>query len=335
VDEYNRVDTAFLEKLGIFSGTKEYQVTDFVGKTILKVVPNDSFYTKNADGIFTPATASEYSGLYNGSDGVELTIVGVLRFKESSSATFGYLSEGLIYTTVLTDYIVDNAQKSEIALAQKASDTDVITNTPFANEAAKEQRLLTLGADTMPTGVNIYPANFAGKDEIKAYLDEYNTGKTEEKQIIYSDLAESVGSSISEIINIISYVLIGFAAISLLVSTIMIAIITYVSVIERTKEIGILRSVGARKRDISSVFNAETLIIGLVAGTLGVAVSYLLTVPINLIISNLAGISGIANLLPLHAVLLILGSMALTLIAGLIPSRMAAKKDPVVALRTE
>jgi putative ABC transport system permease protein len=125
------------------------------------------------------------------------------------------------------------------------------------------------------------------------------------------------------------------AAISLLVSTIMIAIITYVSVIERTKEIGILRSVGARKQDISSVFNAETLIIGLVAGALGIAVSYLLTIPINMVISNLVGIDGIAALLPIHAILLILGSMLLTLIAGLIPARMAAKKDPVVALRTE
>jgi putative ABC transport system permease protein len=335
VDEYNRVDTAFLEKLGIFSGTKEYQVTDFVGKTILKVVPNDSFYTKNAGGIFTPATASDYGGLYSGTDGVELTIVGVLRIKEDKSSAVGYLSEGLIYTTALTDYIVDNAQQSEIALAQKASDTDVITGTPFANEAAKAQRLLTLGVDTTPTGINIYPTDFNGKDAIKAYLDEYNAGKSEENRIIYNDIADSIGSSISDMINIISYVLIGFAAISLLVSTIMIAIITYVSVIERTKEIGILRSVGARKRDISSVFNAETLIVGLVAGTLGVAVSYLLTVPINLIIGSLVGISGIASMLPLHAVLLVLGSMVLTLIAGLIPSRMAAKKDPVVALRTE
>ncbi|OTO19152.1 hypothetical protein A5875_000482 [Enterococcus sp. 3H8_DIV0648] len=137
------------------------------------------------------------------------------------------------------------------------------------------------------------------------------------------------------LVNTISYVLIGFAAISLLVSTIMIGIITYVSVIERTKEIGILRSVGARKKDISRVFNAETLIIGFTAGTLGVVLTYLLSIPINAIVFNLTGITGIAALNPLSAVLLIGGSMVLTLIAGSIPSKMAAKKDPVIALRTE
>lgn len=335
VDEYNRLDTAFLEKLGIFDGAAEFSVTDFVGQTILKVVPNDTFYTQNAEGVFQPAPVSEYNRLYSDSEGIDLTIVGVLRIKEDKSSAVGYLSEGLIYTTALTDYIVANAQESDIALAQQKSDTDVISNTPFPNETAKEQRLLTLGADTTPTGISIYPTDFAGKDKIKTYLDEYNEGKPEADQIIYSDIAESIGSSISQIITIISYVLIGFAAISLLVSTIMIAIITYVSVIERTKEIGILRSVGARKRDISNVFIAETLIIGLAAGILGVGVSYVATIPINMVISNLVGISSIAVLLPLHAALLVVGSMVLTLIAGLIPSRMAAKKDPVVALRTE
>jgi len=137
------------------------------------------------------------------------------------------------------------------------------------------------------------------------------------------------------LLSTITYVLVGFAAISLVVSTIMISIITYVSVIERTKEIGILRSVGARKKDISRVFNAETLLIGFSAGVLGVGLSYLLSIPINVIIHNLTGITGIAALNPIHAVLLIVGSMFLTLIAGFIPSRMAAKKDPVIALRTE
>jgi putative ABC transport system permease protein len=335
VDEYNRVDTAFLEKLGIFSDTKDFSVTDFLGKTILKVVPNDSFYTKNADGIFTPATTSQYTELYKSSDGIELTIVGVLRIKESKSSAVGYLSEGLVYTTALTDYIVDNAQNSEIAIAQRTSDVDVILNTPFVNEAAKEQRLLMLGADTTPTGISIYPTDFAGKDNIKEYLDAYNTGKIESEQIIYSDISESIGSSISDMINIISYVLIAFAAISLLVSTIMIAIITYVSVIERTKEIGILRSVGARKKDISNVFIAEALIIGVMAGLLGVGLAYLLSIPVNIVIANLVGISGIASLYSLHAIVLVAGSMLLTLIAGFFPSRAAAKKDPVVALRTE
>lgn len=337
VDEYNRLDVEFLEKLGIFSGTEDFAVTDFVGQTILKVVPNDSFYTKGAEGIFTAATAAQYDDLYNNADGIELTIVGILRVKESVSSMGGYLSEGLIYTTALTDYIVDNAQNSEIAIAQAASDIDVIANTPFANDSAEEQRLLSLGAETKPTSISIYPTNFEGKEEVKAYLDEYNAGKSDADQIIYSDISESIGSSISSMINMISYVLIAFAAISLLVSTIMIAIITYVSVIERTKEIGILRSVGARKRDISTVFISEALIIGLVAGVLGVGLSYLLSIAINALLSGLVvvGSGGIANLAPLHAIVLIGGSMVLTLIAGFFPSRVAAKKDPVVALRTE
>lgn len=337
VDEYNRLDVAFLEKLGIFSGTKDFTMTDFIGKTILKVVPNNSFYTKDADGIFAPATPAQYDDLYNSASGVELIIVGILRIKESVSTMGGYLSEGLVYTTALTDYIVENAQNSEIAIAQSASDTDVISNTPFANETAREQRLLNLGAEIKPTGISIYPTNFEGKENVKAYLDEYNSGKSDDNQIIYSDISESIGSSISSMINMISYVLIAFAAISLLVSTIMIAIITYVSVIERTKEIGILRSVGARKRDISTVFISEALIIGLVSGVLGVGLSYLLSIAINALLSGLVvvGSGGIANLAPLHAIVLIGGSMALTLIAGFFPSRVAAKKDPVVALRTE
>jgi putative ABC transport system permease protein len=198
-----------------------------------------------------------------------------------------------------------------------------------------EQALIWLGAVTTPVGINIYPMNFESKDEIKAYLDEFNEDKQKEDQVVYTDLAEMVTTSIGGIINTVTYVLIGFAAISLIVSTIMIGIITYVSVIERTKEIGILRSVGARKKDISRVFNAETLLIGFVSGLLGVGISYLLIQPINAIIYNLTDMEGIANLNIGAALLLITGSMVLTLIAGLFPARMAAKKDPVIALRTE
>ncbi|NLB21619.1 MAG: FtsX-like permease family protein, partial [Clostridium sp.] len=166
-------------------------------------------------------------------------------------------------------------------------------------------------------------------------LDEYNREKEETDQLIYSDMAEAITSITGTLLNTVTLVLVGFAAISLIVSTIMISIITYVSVIERTKEIGILRSVGARKKDISRVFNAETLIIGLSSGILGVGLSYLLTIPINAVILNLAEISGIAMLTPIHAILLVLGSMVLTFIAGFIPAKSAAKKDPVTALRTE
>lgn len=332
VDEYNRIDQEFFEQLGITTDSKEYSLTDFIGKTILKVVPNDDYYSKEGD-IFITANPSEYDALYESNNGIELTITGILRIKEDAASS--YLSQGIAYTPALTDYVVENAQQSEIATAQKDSDNDVLLGTTFANDSLKEQSLLNLGADTTPTGINIYPIDFDSKDKIKEYLDAYNIDKNEEQQIIYTDMAEMITSMTKTLLDTISYVLIGFAAISLLVSTIMIGIITYVSVIERTKEIGILRSVGARKKDISRVFNAETLIVGFSAGLLGVVLSYILTIPINEIIFNLAGIENIAVLSPVYALALIVGSMILTLIAGSIPSRMAAKKDPVVALRTE
>jgi len=335
VDEYNNIDASFFEKLGISATSSNFKLTDFIGKTMLKVILNDEFYTKDANGIFSAASASEYGNLYVNSDGIELTITGILRIKEASSQATGYLSSGLVYTSALTNYILDNTQKSKIAIAQANSDKDVILNAPFVNATIKEQKLISLGIDTKPTSISIYPKDFAGKDAIKKYLDDYNVNKSQDDQVVYSDLAETIGSTVGTMINTVSYVLIGFAAISLLVSTIMIGIITYVSVLERTKEIGILRSVGARKKDISRLFNAETLIIGFSAGMLGICISYLLTIPINIIISKLVNIDNIAQLTPISAVILILGSMTLTLIAGLVPSRMAAKKDPVVALRTE
>ncbi|MEV2697906.1 FtsX-like permease family protein [Paenibacillus larvae] len=262
-----------------------------------------------------------------------MTITGILRVKDGAPSNF--LSEGIVYPTALTDYIVDNASKSDVAIAQKASDKDIILNTPFANDDAKKARLQSLGANTTPTAINIYPKDFASKDKIKTYLDSYNTGKADENKVIYTDLAETINNMMNSLIKTISYVLIGFAAISLLVSTIMIGIITYISVLERTKEIGILRNVGARKKDIGRVFNAETMIVGCIAGLLGVGLSYLLILPINMVIKGLANIPNLANLNPISAIVLILGSMVLTLIAGLIPSRMAAKKDPVRALRSE
>lgn len=331
VNEYNRLDKEFFEKIGITSDA-DYKLTDFIGQTLLTVIPNNTYYTEN-NGVFTAATASDYDSLYEDETGSKLTVTGILRIKEDAAST--YFSEGIVYTAQLTDYIVQDAQNSDVAKAQAESDKNVLTGAPFMDDSAREQQMLVLGADITPKGINIYPKDFESKDAIKEYLDSYNTGKAEEYQIVYSDMAENISSMTSTLLDTVSYVLIGFAAIALLVSTIMIAIITYVSVIERTKEIGILRAVGARKKDISRMFNAETLIIGFTAGAFGVGLSYLLSIPINAIIGNLVGLGGIAALNPMHAVILILGSMALTLIAGFIPSRMAAKKDPVEALRTE
>lgn len=333
VDEYNRLNESFFERIGMTSEEEVYQITDFIGESILKVIPNNDYYTQDENGFFSAANPTGYRDLYNSDRGMELTITGVIRVKEDAPTS--YFSEGFIYPSALTDYIVADAQQSEIASAQEDSEVDVLSGSPFPDPALKEQATVHFGADTTPIGVDIYPVDFEAKNEVKAYLDAYNDDKDEEDQVIYTDLAEMISGMLDGMINTVTYVLVGFAAISLIVSTIMIGIITYVSVIERTKEIGILRSVGARKKDISRVFNAETLIVGFVAGSLGIAISYLLIIPINAIIYQLTDIAGVANLGVIPAVALITGSMLLTIIAGLIPARMAAKKDPVIALRSE
>ncbi len=192
---------------------------------------------------------------------------------------------------------------------------------------------------TSPTSVSIYAETFASKDAIADIISDYNKRCSdegrEEDVINYTDYVALMMSSISTIINVISYVLIAFVSISLVVSSIMIGIITYISVLERTKEIGILRAIGASKRDISRVFNAETLLVGLTSGLIGIVVTLLLCIPANIIIKQLTDISGLAQLPIVGGVALVLISMALTLIAGLIPSNFAAKKDPVEALRSE
>ena len=207
--------------------------------------------------------------------------------------------------------------------------------------ASYDSNLETLGAIDLekPTSISIYPKTFESKEIISNEIQKYNQkqkdeGK-EENTITYSDLVGTMMSSITNIIDAVSYALIGFVSISLVVSSIMIGIITYISVLERTKEIGILRAIGASKKDISRVFNAETFIVGLISGLIGVGITILLTIPINIIIYNLSGVAIHAMVKPLHGTVLVLISLGLTIIAGLIPARMASKKDPVEALRTE
>lgn len=212
---------------------------------------------------------------------------------------------------------------------------------PATSSATYDDNMEAFGVADLekPSSIMIYPVDFASKDAISDKISEYNdmvrADGREEAVINYTDYIGLMMSSVSTIINAISYVLIAFVAISLVVSSIMIGIITYISVLERTKEIGILRSIGASKHDISMVFNAETLIVGFVSGAMGIIVTLLLIIPINAVIKNLSGISNVAGLPWMAALILVLISMALTFIAGLIPAKMAAKKDPVVALRSE
>lgn len=205
-------------------------------------------------------------------------------------------------------------------------------------ETTLEENLLAFGYvdPEKPSSISIYVDTFKDKDAVSDIIDEYNKGVSEDDQIKYTDYFAIMMSSVSTVLNAISYVLVAFVSISLVVSSIMIGIITYISVLERTKEIGILRAIGASKKDISRVFNAETLTVGFVSGALGIIISLLLTIPINAIIHYLTGFSNLSAQLPVvGAVALVVISMALTFIAGLIPSGIAAKKDPVVALRSE
>lgn len=205
------------------------------------------------------------------------------------------------------------------------------------SSATYEGNLSLMGVSDLkrPSVINIYPKDFEAKETVAELIDDYNSAAAENEKITYTDYIGLMLSSVTTIINAISYILIAFVSISLIVSSIMIGIITYISVLERTKEIGILRAMGASKRDVSRVFNAETLIVGFSAGVIGILITLLLLIPINAIIGAITDISGLAVLPVAGAAALIIISMLLTLIAGLFPSKIAAKKDPVTALRSE
>lgn len=329
VDTMNQVDVDTLEAIG-FDIEESYTFDDFIGKDF-KVIPNNVYYNQVGD-VFV--AGSDLESMYNNAESIDLSIVGILRVNEDASSEV--LSEGIGYTPMLTDYLVTDATNSDIVLAQKDSlDVNVLTGLSFNGQLTYDAVMKTIGGDSTPTGIQIYPVSFEAKDTIKAYLDTYNIGLSDEDAIIYTDLAETLSNTISGMINTITIILAAFAGISLLVSSIMIGIITYVSVIERTKEIGIMRSLGARKKDVSRIFTAETLLIGLGSGIFGILIYLLLQIPVNLVLGNFIGISGFASLDIYSAVGLILLSSALTLIAGIIPSKIAANKDPVIALRTE
>ena len=248
----------------------------------------------------------------------------------------------------LLDEVISINNESEIVKAQLSSDVNVLTGMPFSTSddensnsssmgmtLTKDTILAYLGAEQTPYMIYLFPKDFEKKDELLEYLDAYNENKEDSDKVIYTDQAELISSMSSSIMSAVTIVLIAFSSISLIVSSIMIGIITYISVLERTKEIGILRALGARKKDISRVFNAETFIIGITSGLIGIGIALLLTIPANQIIYQLTELENVAILNPIHALILILVSMTLTMIGGFIPARIAAKKDPVEALRTE
>ncbi|MFZ7102050.1 MAG: ATP-binding cassette domain-containing protein [Peptococcaceae bacterium] len=358
VDESNRVDTGALEALGLADGEDNIDFKEVIGHE-LKMLMNDDYYKKVGDYYTINGTASDLSSLYNNANAVTLKISGIIRIKEDASVSS--LSAGIAYSDQLARYFIANAQSSEIVQAQQAADFNVMTGVLFAENTGfgsgsgnmaggnmnpalaarggsaqtKDEVLASLGATSAPSSVSLYPVDFAAKESILAYLDAWNNGLDEADQIQYTDMAAMVTRLSGSIMDAITMVLIAFAAISLVVSMIMIGIIIYISVLERTKEIGVLRALGARKKDITRVFNAETFIVGAFSGLMGIGISYLLTFPVNRILYKLTDLSGVAQLNPAHAVILVLISIVLTLIGGLIPAKMAAKKDPVEALRSE
>lgn len=232
-------------------------------------------------------------------------------------------------------------EKAYISRLSQAELAELMQAYSENNDASYETNLVKLGIvdEEKPSGINMYPINFEAKEALSDIIEKYNQkqrdeGK-EENVITYSDLVGTMMNSVTAIIDVVSYVLIAFVSVSLIVSSIMIGIITYISVLERIKEIGILRSIGASKKDISRVFNAETLIVGLTAGVIGIGVTMLICIPANMIIKTITGVSNIASLPMVGGLILIGISVVLTVIAGLIPAKLAAKKDPVEALRTE
>lgn len=370
------LSTDMLTKLGIavsVNSEGEYErilYSDVIGKTY-KVISNDTYYTPVYDSEgnvteFSILAKADYQTAFDGASET-LSICGVIKPRkdivvEVFDAGIMYLPElatsyqqdcknSLIVQKSIDDgkfyvpFTVDiselkgfglgiqnfNIPAEIVGFVKSSFDIDMTA------EEATNLGLQMVGASTIPTGIYLYPKNFDGKAEVLKLIDDWNASENgAHNKIVYTDATEVLTGTLGELINIISYVLIAFAAISLLVSSIMIGIITYVSVVERTKEIGVLRSIGARKRDIARVFNAETFIIGLFAGLIGVVLTYILCFPVNAIIAKVSG--GLKNIAVLkfdHALILIAVSFVLTLISGLIPARIASKKDPVVALRSE
>ena len=261
-------------------------------------------------------------------DNPDINVFTGLAFSEDNSTTFDYSQ-------------LSDEQRMQLAMLSTEELAEVMETYNNNINASYDGNLQTLGAVDLnkPSSISIYPKDFDAKDIITQEIDNYNQKQrdagTEENVINYTDLIGIMMSSVSQIIDTISYVLIAFVAISLVVSSIMIGIITYISVLERTKEIGILRAIGASKKDISRVFNAETFIVGLIAGLLGIGITILLNIPITKIIYAVTGVTVNVTLPAVGGIILVLISMFLTIIAGLIPARMASKKDPVEALRTE
>ena len=366
-------DTKKLDELS----SQTYQYSDFIGKTFKAVVNTNRFVKENNLWVNKIADASYMKTQIE--NGLQLKIVGVLRQKDGTSSGVNAPSGGIAYTSALIDYTSEHIQNSDIVKEQEANQNlNVFTGKdfakdpkPFSSENLTEEEKIQLAKMTpeeqaqyvqqyndnsastyeenlakmgvinksKPAAIELYTSSFQQKQDLKEFINAYNTAKKEagedDKVLAYSDDIQSIMSSITTLVGVVTTVLVGFVAISLIVSSIMISIITYISVLERTKEIGILRAMGASKKDIRRIFTAETAIEGLISGVLGITITFLATFPINAIVAKMTNVGNVAQL-PIEVALILIGiSIVLTMLAGLIPSRIAAKKDPVESLRSE
>jgi putative ABC transport system permease protein len=333
VDSKNRISKKLLEVLGFT--TDDHISFETILKSNVKIAYNDDYYQK-VGNYFMPT--SDLEKVYENKNNITLKVVGIIRLKEEYPNMAS--QPGIYYTYELMQDLLEKNSKSQIVDAQKKVSYNIMTGELFdmnteEGKTNKENILGYLGNKSVPYMIQVYPKDFESKDYILDYLDAYNNGKSEEDKIAYIDQANLMSSLSSNIMDAITIVLVAFSSISLIVSSIMIGIIMYISVLERTKEIGILRSLGARKRDIARVFNSETFIIGVSSGLIGILVAWLLLFPTNAILKELTSLDNVAVMNPIHALILITISVILTLIGGWIPAKLASKKDPVEALRTE
>ncbi len=351
VDKYNRLSTSTLDALGIAYDKTLSQIdyTELIGKEF-RIVFNDGWYTPVQSGditLYQPANSANYQAAYENENGMTVKIVSVLREREDAAAS--WLSEGIAYSPALTEQVLAANKTSAVASAQaENTEIDVTTGKAFGDGSGTgfpgmgtqtltyETALETLGYTQTPSSILIYPTDVDNRELIIGYLDAWNeVNEGTDAAIDYMDMSSTMTSMLGSVVKIVTYVLVAFSVTSLIISSIMIAIIIYASVIERTKEIGVLRSIGARKKDIGRVFKAEAVLLGVVSGLIAILTTLVINVVINAILASLVGVSTIASLSALTAIGLIALSAILLLIASLIPARMAAKKEPAVALRTE
>ncbi len=334
IDINNGLDETFFKSFG-FDPSKDITFDDIMSQEFQIVLDND-FYTEYGTQ-FAPAL--DYEPLYNNKNNIKLKVVGIIRGKEGSKFA-QYSGNGLTYKESLIDFVLDKNKDSKIVKAQEKNNYNVITGEKFNTETAegllaKENTLAYVGGTTAPYTIQLYPKDFKSKDKVLKHLDAFNEGLNEEDKIIYTDMAATISSLSNGIMDGITIVLIAFSSISLVVSSIMIGIIMYISVLERTKEIGILKALGARNKDVTRVFNAETFIIGMASGLIGLLIANILCIPISMVIEKITDLKNVATLKVLHELVLLTISVSLTLLGGFIPAKIASKKDPVIALRTE